>query len=69
MINKVQIKTTYGDGDIHLSSNVNEYTICGLDMGGDSSRGYVITTETNQKINCPECLNIINLCRLLKTSE
>lgn len=67
---KLFIKTE-DDAYVHCqSADGNDYTLCGLDAStGDSNAGIEAPIKTDAKINCPQCINIIQFCKKLKMSE
>lgn len=69
MINKIKF---LGNGDemfkdeIHFSApNGNDYTLCGLtlDMDGITCGDY---ENTNEKINCRNCQEIVDYCKPIR---
>jgi len=53
----------------HLESNFNDMTLCGLDaVGDDSPYSFieVIDRKYNGKIDCPDCIKIIEYCKRVR---
>ncbi len=55
-------------GLICAEGPINDLTVCGYTLDGDdkTAGGYIVTSE---KINCPQCIQIINYCKSIKKSE
>ena len=64
----VKIKTVE-NYNVHIDTLVNNYTLCGLETGGDNSIGIEVSRVTNRKVNCPQCIGIINFCKKIKRKE
>lgn len=65
---QVKIKTleNYFVHDTHK----NNYTLCGLETGGDESIGIMLSEPVpHKRVNCPECIKIIKLCKSIKCKE
>jgi hypothetical protein len=63
----LRIKTDQ-DNLIH-SEGTDDHTLCGLDACGDSQLGIEQPKETNRKINCPDCIQIIRFCWSIRRIE
>lgn len=60
---RVLIRTS-SDFCIHLAGHSGMgVTICGMEMDGDSSVGIDPAQNSDRRINCPQCLVIIQGCR------
>jgi hypothetical protein len=52
--------------EIHLpGTQYNEYTLCGLDLAGDSDLHKTDPEETSLKADCEHCIGIVELCQTL----
>ena len=65
---KIKIKTEY-DNLVHIDMLANTYTLCGLETAGDEGIGIETGVRTNEKINCEDCIRIINICKSVKSNE
>ena len=63
----IKIKTDYGEF-VHASRKMNNYTLCGIETDGDETIGIAKGVVTNEKINCPDCIEIITYCKSIKNS-
>lgn len=68
MAKRIKIKT-WENSNTHFDTNLNNYTLCGLETGGDETMGIQIPTVVKRKVNCPECIRIVEFCHTIKTSE
>lgn len=68
MATHVKIKTS-DNNHVHVDTHRNNYTLCGLETGGDLTMGIQKPIVTNRKINCPDCLWIIRFCRTITDAE
>lgn len=60
---RVSIKTA-SDHCTHLAGHSGMgVTICGLEMDGDPQLGIEPSQGSDRRINCPQCLGIIQGCR------
>lgn len=50
------------EGNVHAWHNAMDFTLCGL--GNCEYFAY-----TNKKINCPECIEIIEYCKTFKKNK
>jgi len=62
------IKTVENE-HVHLDAERNEYTVCGLDTMGDRSLGISEPIITKKKIDCPMCIQVIELCKKVRRTE
>jgi hypothetical protein len=46
-----------------ISAGQADYSLCGHDLAGDTEYGSAV--RTTEKINCEDCINIINFCKRL----
>lgn len=67
MEDHIQIKT-HEDNNVHFYRN-NSYTLCGTETDGDETLGIEIGKMVDKKVNCPDCIEIINFCEDIKNSE
>lgn len=68
MATHLKIKTT-DDNLVHFDQQHNEYTLCGLDIMGDSHLGIEPAVITTEKVNCKQCIDIVEFCKSIKSSE
>lgn len=69
MATHVRIKT-YENTLVHIDTHKNNYTLCGLETGGDESIGIMLSEPVpNKRVNCPECIEIIKFCKSIKRKE
>jgi hypothetical protein len=65
-MNKYKI-TTINDEKVHFSTEMgDEYFLCGLSF---SSNEVLMSCETDEKINCEGCKEIILIIKKIKLSE
>lgn len=58
----------YKDGkeEVHCPSPIQgDVSLCDHDLAGDDENGWGKATKTNRKIDCKDCLNIIDFCKSL----
>lgn len=67
-VRRILIKTET-DNHIHFDTGKNNYTLCGLETGGDSFLGIEEGKPTMRKANCPECIRIVMFCSRIKTTD
>lgn len=60
-------ETTIGGG-VHFVSELNDYTLCGLSLDGDTGTTGAFKA-TKQKVNCKHCIEIIEYCKKIKKTE
>lgn len=46
-----------------VSAGQSDYSLCGHDLAGDTD--YDSAIRTTEKINCEDCIDIINFCKRL----
>ena len=63
----IRIETT-DNNDTHFIGE-NSYTLCGLETCGDETMGIEKGTVVKKKVNCPDCVEIVNYCKSIKNSE
>lgn len=73
---KLKWKKGVPNNHVHIMGTVmgGEFTLCGdsfdidedLEGIGDGEGGLV---KTKEKINCPECISVIELCKAVQESE
>ena len=68
MATRVKIKTIE-NSHTHFDTHNNNYTLCGLETGGDESIGIMTSVVVKRKVNCPQCIWIVRFCKEIKTSE
>lgn len=68
MATRIKIKT-WENSHIHFDTHVNNYTLCGLETGGDERFGIQMVVVVKLKVNCPDCIRIAEFCHLIKRSE
>ena len=68
MTAKVRIKTTDANS-IHFDTWANNYTLCGLEKGGDKFLGIDKGVIVKSKVNCPHCIKIVEFCHKIKKNE
>lgn len=68
MAHRVRIKT-FENNNVHFDTLRNNYTLCGLETGGDTTMGIQIPKNTNSKVNCPECIRIVEFCHAINRNE
>ena len=54
---------------VHFDKEVNNYTLCGLETGGDERFSIEKGIPTKKLVNCPDCINIVQFCKAIKTTE
>lgn len=64
----VKIKT-HENNHVHFDYGRADYTLCGLDNLGDSRLGIGVPIKTNDKVDCPVCIDIVKYCNGIKKSE
>jgi len=60
---------TYENNNVHFDTHNNNYTLCGLETGGDEGLGMEMGVVVKSKVNCPECIGIFNFCSKIKKTE
>ena len=68
MATRVKIKTDT-DSYTHFDTHKNNYTLCGLETGGDGGLNIGMAQPVKRKVNCPHCIEIINFCHAIKENE
>ena len=71
MAEKIEFDGT-GDGTndngVHFADIINDYTLCGLTLDGDSltSGGF---DPTNKKVDCEDCIKLVRHFKKIKSNE
>lgn len=68
MATRIRIKT-WENTHTHFDTHLNNYTLCGLETGGDETNGIQVPKKVNRKVNCPACIRIVKFCHAIKTNE
>jgi hypothetical protein len=68
MATRIKIKT-FENSHTHFDTHRNNYTLCGLETGGDKGIGIQMPKNMNRKVNYPDCIRIVEFCHKIKTSE
>lgn len=68
MATHYKIKTVDGTF-VHADGIITDHTLCGLTLGGDSFLKIGVEIQTNNRINCTDCLKIIRYCKSIKHTE
>lgn len=68
MATRVKIKTDF-DSDVHFDTHKNNYTLCGLETGGDEGLGIKMAVPVKRKVNCPACISIVKFCHNINKNE
>lgn len=66
----IKIKTE-SDNLVHFDfvSGGQNYTVCGLETGGDEPLGIQMPKIVKRKVNCAMCIRMVEYCHKIKTSE
>ena len=54
---------------VHFDFNKQDYTLCGLEIAGDSELKISAGIKTNRKVNCPDCTEVVLFCKKIKSTE
>ena len=68
MATHIKIKTIENNY-VHFDTHRNNYTLCGLETGGDLTMGIERPVATTRKVNCPDCIRIIKFCNEINRNE
>lgn len=68
MASHIKIKTRE-DHHTHFDTHLNNYTLCGLETGGDEGISIQLGKHVKAKVNCPDCIRIVTFCHNIKRSE
>jgi len=68
MATRIKIKT-YENSNVHFDTHLNNYTLCGLETGGDLSIGIQVPKRVKRKVNCPDCIRVAEFCHSIKRNE
>lgn len=52
-------------GRVCFAGCIHDYTLCGITLDGDSETAGDYNT-TDEKVNCRDCISIIQYCKSLK---
>jgi len=61
MATRIKIKT-WENSHTHFDTHRNNYTLCGLETGWDESMGIQRSATVKRKVNCPDCIRIVEFC-------
>lgn len=61
--------TTATDSHTHFDTHKNNYTLCGLETGGDPALGFKSGKPVKRTVNCPACIQIVIFCKSIKDNE
>ena len=65
---RIKIKTP-DDSNVHFDTFINNYTLCGLETGGDGGLRFEKAVNVKSKVNCPHCIRIVEFCQSIKKTE
>ncbi len=65
----LRIREYSNKGFVHFSKNQNDYTVCGLETSGDKKLGLGVGRPVKTKVDCPDCIRMVELCQSIKSSE
>ena len=68
MATHIKIKTPE-DNYVHFDTHMNNYTLCGLETGGDTGLGIGLAIPIKRKVNCPECIRVAEFCHRINRKE
>jgi len=68
MATHIKIKTLE-NSFTHFDTHSNNYTLCGLETGGDGGLDISESVIVKRKVNCPDCIRIVEFCHNIKKSE
>ncbi len=63
----LKIKTT-DDEHVHFDLD-NSATLCGMETGDDDTVGIEAGRETRERVDCPQCIQLVLICKTVKFSE
>jgi hypothetical protein len=74
MAHKQKIIFKNGEEVVHFTGvGQGDYALCGHDLAGDSifddRGGYKCATPTDDKVTCVACIEIVEYCKTIKTTE
>lgn len=67
-MDRIRIKTDQ-DEYVHFDKQVNTLTLCGLETSGDPSLSIEAGQPTNRRVNCPDCIDLVTICKSVKSTE
>jgi len=62
----------YNDGTeiVHfVGVGQKDFALCGQDLAGDDEMGWSSSTETKLKVNCKNCIEIVEYCKSINRNE
>lgn len=69
MARHIQIKTLT-ETDVHLDAVYGaDYTLCGLESGGDRGLSIEEGIVVKKKVTCEMCIGIVKFCKTIKATE
>ena len=70
MARRIKIKTLE-DHRTHFDFHEGgqNYTLCGLETGGDERLGIGRPVQVKVKVNCPRCIDIVKFCHSIRRAE
>lgn len=68
MATHLKIKT-HEDNCTHFDTGRNNYTLCGLETGGDETLNISIGKPVKTKVNCPDCVRTVEFCHRIDKKE
>ncbi len=70
MARRLKIKTLE-NSLIHFDYRIGgqNYTVCGLETGGDLGTGIHSPKEVKSKVNCPFCIRMVEFCQTIRRAE
>jgi len=68
MADRIRIKTLENN-NVHFNTHRNNYTLCGLETGGDPGLGIEYPVKTQAPVDCPDCIQIVKFCHKIKKNE
>lgn len=68
MASKILIETER-ETCVHFSWAITDQTLCGVDQLGDPTIGIQVGVGTSQKVDCPDCIAIVQFCKSVKSTE
>lgn len=62
----IKIKSDRGT-EIHFAGVFDDHTLCGLSTSSDD--GIEIKGQVPQKVNCQDCIKIVDFCKAINNNE
>lgn len=69
---KITFENSDKEPEIHfVDFGQKDMALCGHDLAGDDCYGYTYeeATDTKEKVNCKDCIAIVEYCKKIKASE